>query len=131
MRMEHGARGAAVARLVHAFHPAALAFAGLAVVTAVLAGWLHVGLGSALWESAYGRTLLIKLAILSVVVATCAYNWLRVKPALCDDIGVRRVRRSAAVGIAVALLVLVVTAVLVATPPPTEMPMPDTAIGAP
>ena len=131
MRMDHGARGAVVARLVHAFHPTALAFAGLVVITGVLAGWLHVGFGSALWESTYGRTLLIKLAILSVVLGTGAYNWRRVKPALGDDIGVRRIRRSATVEIAVAVFVLVVTAVLVATPPPTEMPMPDTAIGAP
>lgn len=130
MRMDHGARGAVVARLVHAFHPTALAFAGLVVVTGVLAGWLHVGFGSALWESTYGRTLLIKLAILSVVLGTGAYNWRRVKPALGDDIGVRRIRRSATVEIAVAVFVLGVTAVLVATPPPTEMPMSDTAIGA-
>lgn len=123
MRLDQGTRGAAVGRLVNAFHPTALAFASLVVVTGVLAGWLHVGFGSALWESAYGRTLLIKVAILSVVLATGAYNWLKVKPALGDDTGVRRIRRSATVELAVAVLVLVVTAVLVATPPPTEMTM--------
>ena len=59
---------------------------------------------------------MLKLGILSVVAGTGAYNWLRVKPTLGDVVGARRVRRSARVEVAVALLVLVVTAVLVATP---------------
>ena len=120
MQRGEGQRGATVARLVNAFSPTALAFAGLAVLTGVFSGWLHIGLSSALWESDYGRTLLIKLAILSVVIATGAYNWLKVKPALGDDLGAQRIRRSATVEVAVGVLVLIVTAVLVATPPPME-----------
>ena len=120
MRRAEGQRGATVARLVNAFSPTALGFAGLAVLTGIFSGWLHIGLSSALWLSDYGRTLLIKLAILSVVIATGAYNWLKVKPALGDDLGARRVRRSATVEVAVGVLVLAVTAVLVATPPPME-----------
>ena len=120
MQRADGQRGATVARLVNAFSPTALGFAGLAVLTGVFSGWLHIGLSSALWESDYGRTLLIKLAILSVVIATGAYNWLKVKPALGDDLGAQRIRRSATVEVAVGVLVLIVTAVLVATPPPME-----------
>lgn len=120
MRRAEGQRGATVARLVNAFSPTALGFAGLAVLTGVFSGWLHIGLSSALWQSDYGRTLLIKLAILSVVIATGAYNWLKVKPALGDDLGAQRIRRSATVEVAVGVLVLIVTAVLVATPPPME-----------
>jgi copper transport protein len=121
MRLEQRERGAVVARLVNAFSPTALIFAGVVVVTGLFAGWLHIGFSAALWESAYGRTLLIKLGILSVVIATGAYNWLRVRPALGDDLGARRIRRSATVEVGVAVLVLIATAVLVATPPPTEM----------
>lgn len=120
MRRAEGQRGATVARLVNAFSPTALAFAGLAVLTGVFSGWLHIGLSSALWQSDYGRTLLIKLAILSVVIATGAYNWLKVKPALGDDLGTQRIRRSANAEVAVGVLVLIVTAVLVATPPPMD-----------
>ena len=132
MQRTEGQRGATVARLVNAFSPTALGFAGLAVLTGVFSGWLHIGLSSALWESDYGRTLLIKLAILSVVIATGAYNWLKVKPALGDDLGAQRIRRSATVEVAVGVLVLVVTAVLVATPPPMEEHMSggDMAMGA-
>ena len=116
LRLEADERGIAVADLVNAFSPAALAFAGATATTGVFAAWLHLGAVSALWETAYGQTLLVKLAVLSIVAATGAYNWLRVRPALGDIEGARRVRRSATVEIAVGVLVLAVTAVLVATP---------------
>lgn len=116
-------RGPAVSELVNAFSPTALVFAGLAAMTGVFAAWLHLQQLNALWTSDYGRTLLIKLAVLSVVVGTGAYNWLRVRPALGDELGVARVRRSASVEIAVAAVVLAVTSVLVATSTPmSSMP---------
>lgn len=131
MRQDETQRGATVARLVNAFSPTALAFAGLVVLTGLFSGWLHIGLSAALWESDYGQTLLIKMAILSVVLATGAYNWLRVKPALGDDRGAHRIRRSAGVEVGVAVVVLLVTAVLVATPPPMDMasPVEETSAG--
>ena len=101
---------------MNAFSPTALAFAGVTATTGVFAAWLHLERVSALWETAYGRTLLIKLAVLSIVAATGAYNWLRVRPALGDLEGATRVRRSAMVELGVGLLVLAVTAVLVAMP---------------
>ena len=121
MRLGAGQRGPAVASLVNAFSPTALVFAGLAGATGVFAAWLHLGSVSALWQTAYGRTLLVKLAILSVVAGTGAYNWLRVKPALGDERGAVRMRRSATVELAVGVLVLLVTAVLVATPTGMDM----------
>ena len=121
LRLDETKRGQAVARVVNAFSPTALGFAGLAALTGLFSGWLHIGFSSALWESTYGRTLLIKLAILSVVIGTGAYNWLKVRPALGDDVGTRRIRRSATVEVAVGVLVVIVTAILVATPPPMEM----------
>ena len=99
-----------------AFSPTALVFAGLAASTGVFSAWLHLGTIPALWQTTYGQTLLVKLGILSVVVATGAYNWLRVKPALGNVEGAVRIRRSATIELAVGVLVLVVTAVLVATP---------------
>ena len=114
-------RGTAVARLVNAFSPTALLFAALAALTGILAAWLHIGFSSALWTSDYGRTLLIKLAILSVALGTGAYNWRRVKPSLGNELGAKRMQRSATVELGVGVLVVIVTAVLVATPPPMDM----------
>ena len=113
-------RGATVARLVNAFSPTALIFAALVTLTGVFAAWLHAGFSSALWTSDYGRLLLIKVAMLSIVLATGAYNWLRVKPGLGTDGGAARLRRSATLELGVGLLVVIVTAALVATPPPRE-----------
>ena len=117
-RLPPEVRGPAVAELVNAFSPAALVFAALAASTGVFAAWLHLQRLGELWSSDYGRTLLIKLAVLSVVGLTGAYNWLRVRPALGDDAGTRRIRRSATVEVAVAAVVLAITAVLVATATP-------------
>lgn len=109
-------RGRAVADLVNAFSPTALVFAGLAVATGVFAAWIHLGGVTALWQTRYGLTLLLKLGIISLVAGTGAYNWLRVKPGLGDVDGARRIRRSAAVELMIGVLVLAVTAVLVGTP---------------
>jgi putative copper export protein/methionine-rich copper-binding protein CopC len=119
LRRTDGDRGKSVAALVNAFSPTALLFAGVVVATGVFAAWLQLGTVSALWESAYGRTLLLKLALLSVVFGTGAYNWLRVKPALGSEVAAGRLRRSAAVELGVGVVVLAVTAVLVATATPS------------
>ncbi len=116
LRLAESERGRAVAALVNAFSPTALVFAGITAATGALAAWLHLGTVPALWQSDYGRMLLLKLGVLSVVAATGAYNWLRVKPALGDVLGATRVRRSASVELTVGVLVLLVTAILVATP---------------
>lgn len=112
--------GAAAAALINAFSPTALFFAGVVVATGVFSAWLHVGAVSALWTTGYGRTLLLKLGVLSIVFGTGAYNWLKVKPTLGDPAAAGRLRRSAAVELTVAVVVLAVTAVLVATPLPAD-----------
>ena len=121
LRLPQPERGRAVADIVNAFSPTALAFAGLSGVTGLFTGWLHVGSLGALWQTQYGQTLLLKLAVLSVVAATGAYNWRRVRPALGDLAGAARIRRSASAELAVGALVLLVTAVLVATPTPMDL----------
>jgi putative copper export protein len=112
------ARGAAVAALGRAFSPAALFFAGAVVATGVFTAWIHLGNVPALWTTAYGRTLLLKLVVLSVVFGTGAYNFRFVLPRLADDLGTKRLRRSASLELAAGVVVLVVTAVLVATATP-------------
>jgi copper transport protein len=111
--------GRVTSALVNAFSPAALVFAGLAVVTGGFAAWMHLGNFAALWSSDYGRTLLLKLAVVSLVALTGGYNWRRVRPALGTNQGTRRLTLSASIELVVAAVVIGITAVLVATPPPS------------
>jgi putative copper export protein/methionine-rich copper-binding protein CopC len=117
-------RGKAAADLINAFSPTALVFAGLAGATGLFSAWLHLERLGNVWGTAYGRVLLLKLAVLSIVGATGAYNWLRVRPALGGRDGAALIRRSAGVEVAIAVVVLLITAILVATPTPMDMPMP-------
>lgn len=131
-----GEGAASVRRLVEAFSPTALAFAALLGLTGIYAAWVHIGFSSALWESSYGRVLLLKLAILSLALAIGAYNWRVIRPRLGSDGASRALRPSVIAELSVGALVLLVTAVLVATPPPPMdgMPMPEPArdaVGAP
>ena len=121
MRSAEAERHGHVARLVAAFSPTALGFAALAAVTGTLAAWRNIGSVGALWSSGYGQLLLAKLAMLSVAAGTGAYNWKRVLPALGEEPATRRLRRSASVELAAALVVLIITSVLVATPMPVEL----------
>jgi len=116
-------RGRAVADLVNAFSPTALVFAGIVATTGVFAAWLHVGSVSALWMTTYGRILLAKLAVVSLVAGTGGYNWLRVKPALGTALVAPRIRRTASMEVLIGLIVLIITAVLVATPAGADLQM--------
>ncbi|HEX7117723.1 MAG TPA: copper resistance protein CopC [Longimicrobiales bacterium] len=120
LRLESPRRGPAVAALVGAFSPAALCFAAVLVATGLYASVMHLGSVDALFGTAYGRTLLVKLGAIALVFGLGAYNFLRVRPSLGDESGIPRLRRSSAVELAVGVLVLVATALLVATPPAAE-----------
>jgi putative copper export protein/methionine-rich copper-binding protein CopC len=112
-----GAAGA-VAAMVRAFSPMALAGAAVVAVTGILNVVFQLGAISEVWSTGYGRALLIKLALLAGVGALGFYNWRRVLPTLGDDAGIRRLRRSARAELGLGLVVLLVTAVLVALPTP-------------
>lgn len=116
-----GMRGAAAADFVNAFSPVALTSAGVLVATGIIAAWLHLGSWHAFVDSDYGRTLLIKLALVATVVALGAINWRILRPALGTEAAARRLRRSAALELVVAAAVLAATAVLVASSPPADM----------
>ena len=99
---------------------AALVCAAVLIVSGVVNAWLELGSIDALWSSAYGRTLLVKLALLLPVALLGAYNRQRVVPALEEANGAARLRRTATIELAFTALVLLATAVLVATPTPLE-----------
>ncbi|MEO8226482.1 MAG: copper resistance protein CopC [Gemmatimonadota bacterium] len=125
--LESGIRADAMARIVAAFSPIALASAATLLVTGLFAAWLHIGSFAALWQSGYGRTLLIKLAVLAGVVATGAFNWKWVQPGLAHagprgERAAASLRISGRVELAVGALVVLVTAILVALPTPHDLP---------
>ncbi len=116
-------RGAAAADFINAFSPVALASAAVVGITGVAAAWLHLGSWHAFVDSDYGRTLLIKLALVATVLCLGAINWRIMRPALGTEAAARRLRRSAALEIIAAAAVLAATAVLVASSPPADMDM--------
>ena len=125
LRLPTGRRGPMVAEVVNAFSPTALTFAGILGATGVFAAWVHLGSVTALWTSGYGKTLLIKLSILSGVAATGAYNWLRVKPHLGRVEGAAKMTRSAVLELGFGVVVVLVTAVLVAMSTPHDADLTD------
>ena len=118
LRLTEPDRGPVAADLVNAFSPVALAFAGAAAATGAFSAVVHIGWFPDLWETSYGQVLLLKLGVLSVVAGTGAYNWRKVRPTMGNEMAARRIGRSAAVELLVAVVVLLVTAVLVALPTP-------------
>jgi copper transport protein len=118
LALSAGERGSAVALLVNRFSPVALGAATVLVASGAVSAWAHLGSVAALLGTPYGRTLVVKLALVALVAALGAFHWRRARPALGTEDGARRLRRSAAAELAIAALVLLVTAILVATPPP-------------
>jgi putative copper export protein/methionine-rich copper-binding protein CopC len=109
---------AAVAAMVRAFSPMALAGAVAVGLTGVVNALFQLNAVSDVWSTGYGRALLVKLALLGGVAALGFYNWRRVLPTLGDDAATHRLRRSARAELGLGLVVLLVTAVLVALPTP-------------
>lgn len=111
-----------VVPLIRAFSPMALLSAGVIVLSGVAGAWLHLGAVDVLWNSTYGRVLLVKVAVVVLVAGAGSWNWKRVTPRLGgnDASDSRMLGASARLELLLAALVLLVTAVLVATPLPGE-----------
>lgn len=114
---------AALGVLVQRFHAVALAGASAVLLSGVLASFLRLPSVSSLWDTAYGRTLVVKIVLVSFIVALGAFHWRGLLPRLGDDRASRTFRRTAGVELALAAVVLLVTALLAATPTP-ETPTP-------
>jgi putative copper export protein len=106
-----------VASLVNSFSPVALASAAVVVVSGVLASWVHLARFSALWQTAYGQVLLIKLFLVAMTLTIGAYNFRRVQPQLVSEVGAGRLKRSAAIELSVGFLILLVTGFLTGIAP--------------
>ncbi|GAC1647102.1 MAG: hypothetical protein NVS4B3_00620 [Gemmatimonadaceae bacterium] len=92
--------------------------AGLAAATGLVTAWLHLVPIPNRSGTGYALTLLVKLALLSLVALTGLYNWRVARPRTGTAAATTHVPRSAWLEVGIALLV---TAVLVATPTSTEL----------
>ena len=110
--------GPLVAALVRSFHPVALTCAGVVVASGLVSAWLRLPTLASLWESTYGRVLLVKLCFVALVAVLGTINWRRMLPRLGDEAAARRLTRTASAELTIAAVVLAVTAVLVSTSPP-------------
>lgn len=107
-----------VAALVSAFSPVALACAALAALTGVASAWLRLGSVAALWATAYGQVLVLKLALLAIAAAVGYYNWRRLRPSLGSAAATARLHRSATTELIIGAAIVAVTAALVGMPTP-------------
>lgn len=112
-----GRRQARLARLVERYSPLALASAALLVLSGTAEAIGLVGSLRALRETAYGQRLVLKLVLVVVLLAVGAYNWRVVKPTLGAHGSSRRLLRTVALELIIAVVILAVTASLVSLPP--------------
>ena len=103
--------------LVPVFSRIALPAVIVLLLTGTLAAWMHLSSLSALIATSYGRTLMVKLILVFVVLLIGFLNWRRITPRLSDVYGPLAMRKSAALEVLFAHLVLLVTAVLTRTSP--------------
>lgn len=109
------------ASLLHRFGNIASVTVGLLVVVGLVFAWLMTGSFMALFMTAYGWTLIVKLSVVAGLMALAALNKWRLVPALasCDPTAGPHLRRSIQIEAVAVLLILIATAALtsVTTPP--------------
>lgn len=107
-----------VADLIAVFSPVAMVGVAVAVVMGTVLSVSYVGSWAGLWQTAYGRTLLVKIGLLGLTALLGAYNWRRLRPRLGTPGSAGRLFQSARLELLVGALLLVATAILVALPAP-------------
>jgi copper transport protein len=117
LTLDGAERWSLVASLVNSFSPIALGSAAVVVASGVIASWVHLERLSALWQTAYGQVLLVKLFLVAITLTIGAYNFRRVQPQLANEVGSTRLRRSAAIELSVGFLILLVTGFLTGISP--------------
>ena len=119
--LARGSRRQLAADAVPRFSQLALVAVAALIVAGIVNGYLQVRTWSGLWETSYGRLLLVKVALLMPLLALGAYNRRRSVPRLeAGDSDAREQRaflRSTGVELGLMVAVIAVTAVLVAEPP--------------
>lgn len=116
-----GDRWSLAAEAVPRFSTLAVASVIALVATGLVSGFLEVRSWQALWETTYGRLLLVKVGLLLALVALGAFNNRVSVPLLrsgaADPPARRRFAQAVSAELALMLVVVGVTAALVAEPP--------------
>lgn len=107
-----------VRALVTAFSRVAFPAVCVLALAGAVMSYGYVGSVANAVSSAYGRTLLAKLACMAAAAALGAWNWRRVTPRLGSVEGVAALRTVAGAEVGVGVIVVLVTAVLVGLPAP-------------
>jgi len=114
-------RWALAARIVPRFSDLAVVSISVLLSAGVLSGFLEVRSWSGLWDTTYGRLLLVKVALVLPVLALGAFNNRvsvpRLRANVASALERRRFLTSVAVELALAVVIVGVTAALVAEPP--------------
>lgn len=114
--------------LIGAFSPVALVTGLTAIVAGVIVTWRYVGGLDALVGTDYGRVLLLKIGLLTIIALLGAYNWRVVLPRLQRD-GNTPIRPSASLEVGVGVLLLAATALLVSFGAPAGLSDEDADTG--
>ncbi len=115
-----GGGASALPAIVPAFSPLALGAAAVLACTGAVLAFLHLGSLPALVHTAWGRTFLVKLLLVTAVLALGAWNWKRLGPALNRPGGPDALRRAAVAELALAQAVVLATALLTGFSPPAS-----------
>jgi copper transport protein len=107
-----------LARMVNGFSRIALVAVAVLLATGLVSAWLHLGSVGALFASGYGRTLMVKLALVAGAASLGFYNWRVVRPELAREPRAALIRIPATIEVALGVAVVMVTAVLISTSPP-------------
>jgi copper transport protein len=116
-----GERWSLAAHVVPRFSALAVGSVVALVATGLVSGFLEVRSWQALWDTTYGRLLLVKVALLVPLLALGAFNNRvsvpRLRSAVADHTARRGFTRAVSAELALMLVVVGVTAALVAEPP--------------
>ena len=113
---ENSANAPGIAGMVAAFSRVAQVAVGLLLVTGAIKVWIRVESLPDLWTTAWGRSLLVKHAVVAGVLALGCYNWRVVRPALERNPRLGLIRNPAVIELLLGAAVVAVTAYLVAQP---------------
>ena len=107
-------------QMVTTYSPVALASAAIVVITGGISGKFRIPSIAAIYQSAYGQTLLLKLLVFALVGLLGFINWRRGKVTKNVAQSMTAVEETARVELVVGLFVIAVTAVLVGMPLPVQ-----------
>jgi copper transport protein len=111
---------AATSQLMHAYHDSAMESLIIILAAGLISVWARLAHLSSLWTSGYGRTLLVKLGLVVLVLILEFYIRRRVAPLGWGEATRRRFRRLATTELLIGAIVIAAAAVLVGIPLPSR-----------